>query len=341
MKDANGNFSHDLFYSQRQADGSWSICQPLPSNINTRGQEKAPFMHSDSRTLYFSSNGHITVGGMDLFYCKLNDDGSFSAPTNIGYPINNEEDQLGIIVASDGDVAYFGANKLNGEKGWDIYEFKMPEKAKPERVAIMKGAVTTPDQQPAQQAQVELKYAQSGASEKVKVNADDGSYAAIVKLSKKEDVLLTVEGEGIAFNSRIISRKENDKQPVVMKLDMEAAQEDADTPFVINDIVYTTNRAEMQEDSKLILVEFAAYLKKKPELRIEIRGHTDNVGNDQNNMALSADRAFEVLNYLASLGVEGTRMTAKGFGETKPIGDNDTEEGRKKNRRTEFVIVRK
>lgn len=341
MKDANGNFSHDLFYSQRQADGSWSVCQPLPSNINTRGQEKAPFMHSDSRTLYFSSNGHISVGGMDLFYCKLNDDGSFSAPTNIGYPINNEEDQLGIIVASDGDVAYFGANKLNGEKGWDIYEFKMPEKAKPERVAIMKGAVTTPDQQPAQQAQVELKYAQSGASEKVKVNADDGTYAAIVKLSKKEDVLLTVEGEGIAFNSRIISRKENEKQPVVMKLDMEAAQEDADTPFVINDIVYTTNKAEMQEDSKLILAEFAAYLKKKPELRIEIRGHTDNVGNDQNNMALSADRAFEVLNYLASLGVEGTRMTAKGYGETKPIGDNDTEEGRKKNRRTEFVIVRK
>jgi outer membrane protein OmpA-like peptidoglycan-associated protein/tetratricopeptide (TPR) repeat protein len=341
MKDANGNFSHDLFFSERQPDGTWSVCKPLPSNINTRGQEKAPFMHSDSRTLYFSSNGHISVGGMDLFYCKLNEDGSFSAPTNIGYPINNEEDQLGIIVASDGELAYFGANKLNGEKGWDIYEFKMPEKAKPERVAIMKGAVTTPDQQPVQAAAVEIKYAQSGESEKVKVNADDGTYAAIVKLNKKEDVLLTVEGEGIAFNSRIISRKENEKQPVVMKLDMEAAQENEDTPFVINDIVYTTNKAEIQEDSKLILVEFAAYLKKKPELRIEIRGHTDNVGNDQSNMALSADRAFEVLNYLASLGVEGTRMTAKGFGETRPIADNETEEGRKKNRRTEFVIVRK
>jgi outer membrane protein OmpA-like peptidoglycan-associated protein len=340
-KDANGNFSHDLFYSQRMEDGSWSIAKPLPSNINTKGQEKAPFMHSDSRTLYFSSNGHISVGGMDLFYCKLNDDGTFTTPKNIGYPINNEEDQLGIIVASDGDVAYFGANKFNGEKGWDIYEFKMPEKAKPERVAIMKGSVNTPDQSPVQNASVEIKYAQSGTSEKVKVNADDGSYAAIVKLDKKEDVLLNVTGDGIAFNSRIVSRKEDTKAPVVLKLNMEVQQEAEDTPFVINDIVYTTNKAEIQEESKLILAAFADYLKNNPGLEIEIRGHTDNVGNDQNNMALSADRAFEVLNYLASLGVDGSRMTAKGYGETKPLADNATEEGRAKNRRTEFVIKKK
>jgi len=341
MKDANGNFSHDLFYSQRQADGSWSVAKPLPGNINTKGQEKAPFMHSDSRTLYFSSNGHIGVGGMDLFHCKLNDDGTFTTPKNIGYPINNEEDQLGIIVASDGDVAYFGANKFNGEKGWDIYEFKMPEKAKPERVAIMKGSVSNTDQTPVQNASVEIKYAQSGTSEKVKVNSDDGSYAAIVKLEKKEDVLLNVSGDGIAFNSRIVSRKEDTKAPVVLKLNMEVQQDVENTPFVINDIVYTTNKAEIQEESKLILASFADYLKANPALEIEIRGHTDNVGNDQNNMALSADRAFEVLNYLASLGVEGARMSAKGFGETKPIADNNTDEGRAKNRRTEFVIKKK
>jgi outer membrane protein OmpA-like peptidoglycan-associated protein len=122
---------------------------------------------------------------------------------------------------------------------------------------------------------------------------------------------------------------------------MEVQQEAENTPFVINDIVYTTNKAEIQEESKLILASFADYLKANPGLEIEIRGHTDNVGNDQNNMALSADRAFEVLNFLATLGVEGSRMSAKGFGETKPLADNATEEGRAKNRRTEFVIKKK
>jgi outer membrane protein OmpA-like peptidoglycan-associated protein len=268
----------------------------------------------------------------------MNDDGSFTKPKNLGYPINDDKDQLGIVVSSDGEVAYFGANKLNGEKGWDVYEFRMPEKARPERVAIVKGDVKTEEGGAPQNAEVEIKYVQSGSSEKVKVNNDDGTYAAVVKMNKREDVVLQVKGEDVAFNSRVISRKEDTAPPVVLKLEMETQTVSEGKPFIINDIYYATARAEIESSSLLTLDLFAQYLIEHPSMEIEIRGHTDNVGNEKANLALSKERAFEVLTYLTSKGVDGNRMTYEGFGPSRPVADNSTEEGRAKNRRTEFVI---
>lgn len=338
MKDGSGNPTHDIYVSKRAEDGSWGVAQPLPPTINTGKQEKTPFMHSDSRTLYFSSDGHIGIGGMDIFYCKMNDDGSFTSPKNIGYPINTEVDELGIVVSSDGELAYFGARNFKDDKGWNVYQFKMPEKAKPEKVLILKGSVKNEGGQPAGSATVEIKYAQSQTTEKIKVNEDDGVYAAVVKLSKKEDVVVSVQGDGVAFNTRIVARKEDPTPPVVAKLNMDAPKEAAEKPVVINDILYATSKATLEEESKIVLNEFASYLKAHPTFLIEIRGHTDNVGDDAKNLALSKERAFEVLTYLSSCGIDAKRMTYNGYGETKPVASNDTEEGRSKNRRTEFVI---
>ena len=338
LKDAVGNFTHDIFVSARNADGTWGQALPVAGAINTRMHEKAPFMHSDSKTLYFASNGHTGVGGLDIFYCTMNDDGSFTTPKNLGYPINSEQDQLGIVVSSDGELAYFGANKLNGEKGWDVYEFKLPEKARPERVTILKGEVKNEEGDPAANVQVEIKYAQSGTLEQVKVNADDGSYAAVVRMKQKEDIIVQVKGDDIAFNSRVIARKEDPAPAVVLKLAMEIQSVSENKPFVINDIQYATSRSEIEESSILILDQFAEYLLEHPGMEVEISGHTDNVGNEKINLALSKERAFEVLNYLSSKGVEGRLLTYQGYGSSRPVADNGTEEGRGKNRRTEFVI---
>lgn len=338
MKDAEGNYTTDIFVSKRQADGSWGQAVPLPPSINTKGRDKAPYMHSDSRSLYFSSDGHTGVGGLDIYYCKMNEDGSFSEPINIGYPINSEKDELGIVVASDGEVAYFGAQNLNNQRGWDVYEFKMPEKAKPEKVMILKGEVKTKSGEIPNNANVEIKYAQSNVVEKVKVNNDDGKYAAVVKMTKKEDVLVAVTGDDVAFNTKVVARKEDTKPPVVAKLNMSADVSETGKSFVINDIYYATSRAEIDNKSLLILDEFAKYLIEHPSISIEIAGHTDNVGNDDANLALSMERSYEVMKYLVSKGVEGKRLTSKGYGETKPMADNATEEGRAQNRRTEFII---
>jgi outer membrane protein OmpA-like peptidoglycan-associated protein len=214
----------------------------------------------------------------------------------------------------------------------------MPEQARPEKVLILKGEVLQNDGNPPSNAEVEIKYTQSKESQKVAVNSDDGSYAAVVKISKKEDVTVSVKGDDVAFNSRVIARASDTTEPVVTKLNMKTEVLEENKPFVINDIYYSTNKADIEPNSTLILDEFAEYLLEHPSMTIEIRGHTDDVGNDQTNFALSADRAFEVLKYLSSKGVPGKRMTAKGFGETKPVAPNTTEEGRAQNRRTEFVI---
>jgi len=335
--DVSGNFSHDIFYSKRNGDGTWGPCAPLGGGLNTKGQEKAPFMHSDSKTLYFASDGHIGVGGMDIYFCKMNDDGTFSEIKNIGYPINSDADELGIVVTSDGEVAYFGAKNFNNNKGWDVFQFKMPERAKPEKVMLVKGQVKDQAGDPVAGAKVEITYAESKEKEEVKVNDDDGSYAAIVKIERNQNVTLSVEGSGIAFNSRMISKKDK-PAPVVTKLNMETKETKQGEPFVINDIYYGTNSADIEEESKIILNSFAEYLIENPTMAIEIAGHTDNVGDDVTNKALSAERAFEVMQYLSRQGVEAKRLTYKGYGETKPVADNNIEEGRAKNRRTEFII---
>lgn len=329
--------STDIFWSTRQADGSWGPAVSLGDQINTPGDDKAPFMHSDSRTLYFSSNGHKGAGGMDIYYCKLKDDGTWTDPKNIGHPINTVEDETGLVVSADGEEAYFFSKRIQGSGGYDIYSFEMPEKARPEKVMILKGTLTDESEKPLEDARIEIKYAQSKEITEVKVNNDDGRYAAVVNLSKNEDVIMNVKKEGMAFQSTVLTKKD-ESPPAVVKVDLETKKVEANKAFVINDIFYTTNSSNIDSQSKLILDEFADYLLENPTMYIEIRGHTDNKGSDSDNLALSMDRAFEVKGYLEKKGVEGKRVTAKGYGETKPVESNDTEEGRARNRRTEFYV---
>jgi outer membrane protein OmpA-like peptidoglycan-associated protein/tetratricopeptide (TPR) repeat protein len=336
LADQNGP-THDIYMSKRNNDGTWGPAKPLPATINTTGQEKAPFMHSDSHTLYFASSGHTGVGGLDIFYCQMNPDGTFTQPKNMGVPINTEGDEIGIVVTADGEVAYFGARNFKGSKGYDVFQFDMPEKAKPEKVMILKGEVKNDQGEPVKDAKVVLNYNESKTTEEVKVNADDGKFAAIVRVQKNEDITLNVKGENLAFNSRIVARKDEPK-PSVAKLEVTAPVKEANKAFVINDILYATASANLQESSKLILADFAKYLQENPTMLVEIRGHTDDVGDAGKNKSLSAERAFEVLNYLVGAGVNSKQLTYQGFGEEKPISDNATEAGRMKNRRTEFFI---
>ncbi|MFM7813237.1 MAG: OmpA family protein, partial [Flavobacteriales bacterium] len=163
-------------------------------------------------------------------------------------------------------------------------------------------------------------------------------FAAVVNVEKPQDVVLAVNGENVAFNSIVIVHKE-DPTPVVAKVDVETSTNKEGEPFIINDIQYKIGKAELESNSMVVLDALADYLKDHATIKIEIGGHTDNQGDDNANKALSAERAYEVLRYLTDHGVDHTRLSYKGYGETKPIGDNKTEEGRAKNRRTEFTIL--
>lgn len=335
--DENNDFTHDIFFSERQEDGTWGTAKPLPETINTTGHEKAPYMHSDSKTLYFVSNGHYGRGGLDIFYTRQQPDGSWDTPKNLGHPFNTDGDELGLIVSADGEQAYFVSRNIKGSRMQDVYSIQLPEEAKPEKVMVVKGDVRNAAGQPSERARVKLTYAQSREAEEIEVNADDGSYAAIVNLSRGEDVLMSVEADDMAFNSRVIAKKD-EAPPSVVKVKVETETIATGKPFVINDIFYATNSSDINRESQLILQQFAEYLLAHPNLQIQIRGHTDNVGSDRDNLALSMDRAFEVKTLLERAGVPGKRVSAQGFGESKPVASNDSESGRAANRRTEFVI---
>ena len=336
----NGDFSHDIFVCKRKEDGTWGAPKSVGNSINTGGHEKTPFMHSDSKTLYFASSGLRGRGGMDIFYCKMNDDGTFGEAKNIGHPVNSPEDETGLIVSADGEAAYFASQRIQGGKGYDVYAFALPEKAKPEKVMVLKGIAENEEGEPAPEVRVQLTYAQSKEVQEIEVDHQDGRYATIVNLERGEDVVMSVVGEDIAFNSRIVADKDDKDPPAVVKLEVETQELSTNKPFLINDIYYSTNSADIDRASTVILDQFALYLQDNPSLVIEIRGHTDDVGSEGDNLALSMDRAFEVRGYLERQGVPGKRISAQGFGESKPVGSNDSGSGRAKNRRTEFVVKR-
>lgn len=330
----------DIYFTERDSlNGEWKPAKNLGAPVNTEYNDKSPFIHSDSKTLYFSSQGHLGLGGFDVFYTRMLPGGKWSQPKNIGYPINSNKDEHGFIVSTDGKKVFFASDMLRKQgTGLDIFSFELYEGARPEKVVFVKGEVKNENDSIVPNAKVELKNLKTKEVKEFKVDTTDGTFAAVMTLEGAEDVMLMVKADDIAFNSKLISSKDTN---AIKKINVVAEEIKIGKPYRINEIYYETNSAEIREESKIILDEFAEYLTKHPNMKIAIHGHTDDVGKDEDNLALSTDRAFSVMAYLQEKGVNKNNLSHKGFGETKPIASNSTSEGRALNRRTEFVILEK
>jgi outer membrane protein OmpA-like peptidoglycan-associated protein/tetratricopeptide (TPR) repeat protein len=327
---------NDIFIATRDSKGKWSEGRPF-DEINTPGKDKSPFLHQDSETLYFVSTSSDTrkgIGGLDIFYTRM-ENGKWSKPKNIGYPINTEEDELGIFVALDGKLAYFSSKQ---KADWNIYGFELYPEARPKPVAMVKGELKDNNGQPVEGATIEIAYANSDKVEQVKVNGNDGKYAAIIKTEVAQDVMVTVKKEGHAFDSKLITKEELQGEKVLRGSDLAVRELKAGEAYTINDILYATNSSELNSKSQFILKQFARFLSENPTITIMIQGHTDDIGDDNQNMKLSEQRAEEVKKYLVKLGISESRLTSKGFGETKPKVPNSSNENRAINRRTDFLI---
>lgn len=334
----------DIYYSERQEDGSWGKAINCGRPINTIGNDKAPFMHSDSRTLYFvsqCSQERLGAGGYDLFYTHQKEDGTWERPKNIGYPINTEGHEEGIIVSTDGNHAYFSSDGLSGGVGGkDIFYFQLPEEAKPDKVLIMKGEVATENVEDIKDTKLKVRFESGKVIEQEILINDDGGYVAVANLgSGKEDVLIEIEKEGKAYESKLIKKEETSKT-FIKEQEIEIKDVKKGSKHTINDILFASNSADISDASKLVLDGFANWLKQNKDIKIEIQGHTDDVGKDEDNMALSQDRAYSVMEYLsATAGIKASRIKFKGYGETRPKVTNDSPSNRKKNRRTDFLIL--
>ena len=253
----NGNA--DIYCAKRNMDGSWDEPQNVGIPINTQGTEMAPFLHPDGRTLYFSSDKHIGMGGFDLFMSRRGDDGQWQEPVNLGFPINTSGDEINFFVAADGKTAFISSQREGGNGGYDIYTFELPEE----------------------------------------IRSDSANYLATV------DVVELAPGDAV----------------------------------VLQNIQFEFNSSALTAESESGIQILTAFLKRNPDLKVELAGHTDNVGNDNYNLKLSSDRAESVRKALIANGIEEMRLTAKGYGATKPMVPNDSDEHRALNRRTEMIII--
>ncbi|HNQ67448.1 MAG TPA: OmpA family protein [Bacteroidales bacterium] len=331
----------DIWYSTKNDDGTWTKAQNLGTTINTSGNEKSPFIHSDSQTLYFSSDGHKGVGGFDIFFTKFRDN-KWTFPINIGYPINTKNNDLGFVVNTQGTKAYFASNKFDGMGGWDIYSFDLYPEARPEKVFVVKGKLIDDNGSAITEAKLEVKNVRTEEVSQGLVDSETGHYAVAVTTEKDthDDYLMVVKKEDYSYTSALIETTDSIfVKPVEISFEVKPIEKGK--AVELRDIYYATASYEIDKKSLAVLDGFIEFLIENPSIQIEIRGHTDNIGSVQTNMTLSTNRAKSVYDYLVQKGVSKNRLRYQGFGPNKPIATNDTEAGRSKNRRTEFYILSK
>lgn len=331
----------DIYYSNRNADGGWTAGKSLGDVINTDGNDKTPFIHTDSKTLYFTSETsfkRLGAGGYDIFYSRQDEKGNWSKPVNIGYPINTTEDEHGLIVSTDGRMAYFSSGKYKGTGGLDIYRFELYPEARPEKIVIIKGEIKDAEGNSVTDAKVEIKYADDKKVEQAYVDKVDGKFYAVVNTERKQDIVITVKKEGHVFDSKLIVQTEMIK-PVMKNNDLVVAPIEKGKSYTLNDILFATGSYDLTAKAKFVIDQFTEFLQESPNVKIEIQGHTDNEGDANANVLLSENRARVVMEYITSKGVKADRISSKGYGQAKPKVPNTSVFNKAKNRRTEFFIL--
>jgi outer membrane protein OmpA-like peptidoglycan-associated protein/Tol biopolymer transport system component len=337
--DSEGIKNDDIYVTYLQDNGDWSTPTPLPPYINSSGKEESVYIHPDNQTLYFASNGWVGMGGTDLYMCKRQANGQWGKPINLGYPINTWNDENSLLVNASGNVAYFASDRSGGMGGLDIYYFELDAKLRPEKVTYMKGKVYDKVTKEPLSAKFELIDLATGKTV-ILSTSNPGNGEFLVCLPANKNYALNVSRPDYLFYSQNFSLIEMpDNKPYLM--DIPLGKPTNDEIVRLDNVFFETNKYDLKPESKVELNKLVDFLKKNATLKIELRGHTDNVGDDKSNLILSDNRAKAVMEYLIANGIDKTRLAAKGYGETVPVADNGTTEGRQKNRRTEFKIISK
>ncbi|MCB9246171.1 MAG: PD40 domain-containing protein [Flavobacteriales bacterium] len=337
VSDRPGGFGGtDIWVSYRTETG-WGVPENLGERINTPDDEQFPFIHPDGVTLYFSSYGHPGMGKSDLYFSRKGQDG-WSTPTNLGYPINTAKDEWNLIVNRTGETAYFSSdNREDGFGGMDIYSFPLHNQARPSASGYVKGLVFDAANRSRLAAEVELFELQNG--QKVNgVKTEKGSGDFLIALKPNTAYAFEVRSEGyLLYSAHFDLAEQSAEKPLLLEIGLNKIE--TGRSVVINNVFFDTDKWELKSESFAELQVLVSFLNEHPNVRIEIGGHTDNTGNREYNTRLSSNRAESVYKFLISKGIAPNRLSYKGYADTVPIADNGTEEGKARNRRTEFKIL--
>jgi outer membrane protein OmpA-like peptidoglycan-associated protein/tetratricopeptide (TPR) repeat protein len=326
----------DLYVSHRLVNGHWSIPENLGPTINTIGDEAAPFIHADNQTLYFTSNGHPGYGGDDLFVTRKQPDGTWGRPENLGYPINTIENEGSLVIAADGKTAYYASDRADSRGGLDLYTFELREDIRPAKTLWVKGRVFDSTNRRGLPSSVIL--TDLGSRQVISNLQTDGTGNYLITLPEGHDYAFEVKRKGYLFFSENFSLSSSPGD-TVYQIDIPLQPLATGAVAVLKNIFFEPNRYDLRPESGAELAEIVQLLKDNPTLKIQINGHTDNSGKPADNFKLSEDRAKSVTDYLIAKGIAPARLSSKGWGDTQPISDNSTPEGKAKNRRTELKVL--
>lgn len=334
---ARGIKEQDIWVSKLSTGGVWQKPKKVEGYVNTAFEEESVLIHPDGETMYFSSNGHVGMGGLDIYMSKMQPDGSWGEPTNLGYPINTHGNENSLLVGATGELAFFASDREGGFGDLDLYQFILPEEYRPNRVTYTKGVVFDAASFKKLEARFEVIDLETGrvVCESYS-NSKTGEF--MVSLPVDKDYALNATREGYLFYSGNFTLKGLDElEEKEVEVPMQKIK--PGSKVILNNIFFETASYQLREESTIELQTLVNFLLLNKTTRIEIGGHTDNVGGVEDNQILSENRAHEVVEYLIANGIEKYRLVAKGYGEAAPIADNDTEKGRALNRRTEFMVI--
>lgn len=326
----------DLYVSYRNANGRWSEAINMGQAVNSAGDEQAPYIHADNQTLYYTSNGLPGYGNSDLFIIRKNAKGEWGTPENLGYPINTIENEGSLAVSADGLTAYYASDRSDSRGSLDIYKFELRPDIRPYRTLYVKGFVIDRKTNKPLPSSVELVDNTTNLP-LMKVQTDElGEY--FITLPTGKDYTFTVNRKGYLFYSQLyeLSTKNADS---VYKKDIYLQPVEINAVATFRNVQFANNSFEIPRAGFIELDRLLQVLTENPSLKLEIGGHTDNVGKAEDNLILSTNRAKSIVEYLVSRGIDGKRLVYKGYGATQPIADNTTEQGRAQNRRTTFTVT--
>jgi outer membrane protein OmpA-like peptidoglycan-associated protein len=332
--------SQDIYASTAGDDGRFGEPVKLGANINTEGREESVFIHPDNQTLYFVSDGHIGMGGLDIYMSRRQADGSWGPAINLGYPINTSADESSFMVSADGKKAFFHSNRPGGFGGDDLYSFDLPADVAPQKLTFVKGKVYDKNTKEPIQGTVDLVDLVSLKAVTRAYSDVNGNFLAILPGGK--NYLMNIDKQGYLFYSDNFSldHVEADyKKPFLLDVPLQPI--DTGVAIELKNIFFDVDKFDLKPESKAECEKLVAFLKNNPRLRIEISGHTDSDGNKKANQVLSQNRAKAVYDYAVNAGIPAARMTYKGYGDSKPKVPNTTPENKAKNRRTEMKITGK
>jgi outer membrane protein OmpA-like peptidoglycan-associated protein/Tol biopolymer transport system component len=324
----------DLYMIEKNIFGEWGPAMNLGAAINTPFSDFSPFLSQDGKTLYFSSTGHPGYGGYDLFRTVF-ENGKWSTPVNLGKPLNTSGDDRYFTIGGSGEMGYFASNR--GGTFMDLYSIEIPEDMRPQPTVVVTGVVTSEKTKAKIGAYVLVEDLNSGELIAVnKSNTLTGKYLVVLPAGRSYSVSANKEGYFFYSQSFEVANTAH-YQEITKDIALKPIEKGA--KIVLNNIFFETGKATLSPQSRLELGKAIDLMKTNPTMIIEVGGHTDNVGEDATNMKLSHDRAKSVRDYIVNAGIASVRIQAKGYGESNPVATNDTDEGRKTNRRTEFVIL--